>query len=113
MKFPRSKIGLVLAILYSIFTIMVIYTERTAPPSGGFITLQGLGTFVITLPASLLLYKLFPSLGTDSGHLISDPMSPSIFMTLTVLVLSCAFLVYLFGALLGALGKFIKGIFSK
>jgi hypothetical protein len=113
MKLPRSKTGLFLALLYSIVTIVIIYTERVAPTYGNFISLPGMGTFLATLPASLALAKTFPSLRTDSGHLVTDQMSLTILFTYALLIISCAFLVYLLGVLLGILGKLIKRIFSK
>lgn len=112
MKFPRSKFGLILATIYTLVAVYVLYDDRVNS-GAGFISLKGLTTFLATLPAALLLDKLFPSLNIDSGQLVRDPLTPATALLFAGMVLSCAFLVYLLGALLGSLPKIFKWIFKN
>lgn len=48
---PRFFPGLVIAVLYAACAIGVVATERGESPSG-WITLQGMGSFLVTMPVS-------------------------------------------------------------
>ena len=110
MRFPRSKFGITLAILYLLIALSVIILEKGGSRSD---LLLGIFTFFVTFPLSLLLSQLFPSLGIDSGDWIRQPLNATYGMTLAFCVLACALLYYLIGALLGALFKGIVKILSK
>lgn len=112
MKFPRSKFGLGLAVIYTLGAFYIMYDDRVNS-GAGFISLKGLMTFLVTLPASLLLDGLFPSLDIDSGQMVKDPLTPGSGLLFAGMLLFCALLVYLLGALLGATPKFLKRVFSK
>jgi len=56
-RFPISKFGVVLAVLYVVIEVMVVREDRRST-AGGWITLRGLGAYLITLPVSALGEKL-------------------------------------------------------
>ncbi len=52
--FPRSLFGAVLAALYIAVAIFAVASDRTSSGGGGWITLKGMGTAIITLPITFL-----------------------------------------------------------
>jgi hypothetical protein len=110
MKFPRSKLGLILATVYTLAALYLIYDDRVNS-GAGFVSLKGLTTFLVTFPASLLLDKLFPSLGIDSGQLVKDPLNLGSALIYAGMLLFCATLVYFLGAILGSLPRLLRRLF--
>ncbi len=51
--FPRSTFGIVLVVLYVAVAIFVVRSDRNAT-GGGWITLHGMGTSLITFPVSVV-----------------------------------------------------------
>lgn len=51
MPFALSKVGLVLAAIYIAIAVWVVISERTSP-GGGWISLNGMASFLITFPVS-------------------------------------------------------------
>lgn len=45
-----SKVGLVLAAIYIAIAVWVVFSERTSPSGGGWISLNGMASFLITFP---------------------------------------------------------------
>lgn len=89
-----SKFGAVLAVLYLAAAIWIVGGERRST-GGGWITLNGMGTFLITLPVSALGEKL----GARPDYRRN--------MDMTFAIGVCAILIYLLGAALGKLAHFI------
>ena len=56
--FPRSTFGFILAALYVIVAVVVVVSERGESGGGGWISLKGMGSYLITFPVSLLGEKL-------------------------------------------------------
>jgi hypothetical protein len=83
---PVSRFGAVLAVLYAALAIFVVTVERAPGSGGGWISLSGMGSYLVTLPVSapfdLLGQKLDYKRNLDMGFA----------------VLACATLVYLAGA---------------
>lgn len=80
-----SKVGLVLAVIYVAFAVMVMIQDRTSTASG-WITLQGMATYLVTMPISapfeLMGMKLDYKKNIDMGLAIAG----------------CAVMVYFIGA---------------
>lgn len=51
--FPRSNFGLVLVVIYIVVAIFIVAGDRGSN-SGGWISLNGIMTFLITFPVSFL-----------------------------------------------------------
>lgn len=92
--FPRSVFGLVLAVLYVGFAIYVVNADRRHN-GGGWITLNGLVSFIVTFPVS--------ALGEAMG--LKPDYKRNLDMAFAILI--CGGLVYLAGAGLGALAKLV------
>ena len=83
--FSLSKLGAVLALAYAAFAIWVVFTER-ATPGGGWINLNGMASYLVTLPVSAPMEML----GARPDYQKTFDM--------TAAILVCAALVYLAGA---------------
>lgn len=81
-----SKTGLGLAILYIAFAAWVVFSERTSPPGGGWISLNGMASFLVTFPVSAPMEMM--------------GARPDYHKTLDIgaAILACAVLVYCLGA---------------
>ena len=81
-----SKVGLVLALVYIAFAAWVVFSERTSPPGGGWISLSGMASYIVTIPVSLPMEIL--------------GAKPDYQKTLDIgaAILACAVLVYFVGA---------------
>ncbi len=55
--FPRSTFGLVLAVIYIAVAIFVVADDRSST-TGGWISLHGIPTFLITFPVAFIGEKL-------------------------------------------------------
>ena len=95
-RFPISKFGLILATLYVVVAVLVVREDRRST-AGGWITLRGLGTYLITLPVSALGEKL----GVQPDYRRNLDMAFAIGV--------CGLLVYIIGA---GLGKIALLVFS-
>ena len=93
-KFPISKFGLILTALYILVAIFIVREDRRST-TGGWITLQGIGAFLITLPVSAVGEKL----GIRPDYRRNLDMAIAIGI--------CAILVYLVGAGLGKVAQLI------
>lgn len=62
MSWPRSITGGALASLYLVIAGYVAQDE-IRNPGGGWITLRGMGTFILTAPSQLVFGNLLPLLG--------------------------------------------------
>ncbi len=106
MKCLRSKLGLVLALLYGGSAAFVAVSERLENTSGNFINLNGLMTFAVTLPVSYVFDRiaaLFGAAGPGRLAFFERPYSTG---TITVIILMIALnaaFVYAVGALIGFL----------
>jgi hypothetical protein len=80
----------VLAIAYATLAAIVVWQERRAP-SGDWISLKGIGSYLITFPVS------FP--GEQLGHKLDYRRNLDMFFAIGV----CAICVYLAGAGIGKL----------
>jgi len=67
-KFPISKFGLILTALYILVAIFIVREDRRST-TGGWITLQGIGAFLITLPVSAVMGALFYGLARLADRL--------------------------------------------
>lgn len=85
---PRSILGGVLAAIYVVFAVLVIASDRQSK-GGGWITLNGMASFLVTFPVSAPLEML--------GHKLQFRRN----IEMTAVVASCAFLVYFVGAGIG------------
>ncbi len=86
-----SKFGLVLATIYILVAILIVREDRRTT-SGGWITLRGIGAFLITFPVS--------ALGEKAG--MQPDYRRNLDMALAIGI--CALLVYMIGAGLEKLG---------
>jgi hypothetical protein len=107
--FPRSKFGLVLAILYVALAVGIAYSERYGGPTGSFISMPGLATSAITYPAAFFLSSCVPWLSFDQLGFFDTPYSSKTLFAIGLSIALCAFLVYLIGAALGSLSKTLLG----
>jgi hypothetical protein len=91
---PLSRFGAVLAVLYLVFAIWVLVTERTTQ-AGGWINLNGMATYLVTFPVSLPLEAI--------------GMRPDYKKTLDMVLTigSCTVLVYFIGAGASAMVRFL------
>ena len=85
MPLAFSKVGLVLAAIYIAIAVWVVFTERTNP-SGGWISLNGMASFLITFPVSAPLEIM----GARPDYQKNIDIGAAI--------LACAALVYAIGA---------------
>jgi hypothetical protein len=107
---PRSKLGLTLSLLYLGLAITIACSERYGgPSSGSFISLPGLATTVITFPAAYLLSSYFPWLSFDQIGFFDTPYAAKTLFAIGLSIAACAALVYLAGAALGALFRYLFG----
>jgi hypothetical protein len=81
-----SKFGVVLALVYAAFAIWVVFSERTSPPGGGWISLSGMASYLVTLPVSLPM------------ELIGAKPDYQKTFEIGAAILACAVLVYFIGA---------------
>lgn len=81
-----SKVGLVLAVIYVALAAWVVFTERTSPSGGGWISLNGMASYLITIPVSMPMEML----GARPDYQKTFDMAAAI--------LVCALLVYFIGA---------------
>lgn len=91
--FPRSMFGAVLAGLYVLVATAVVIGERRDGGGGNWITLKGIGAYLITLPVSLAGEKL--------GHRPDYKKNGD----MAFAVGACGLLVYLLGAGLAGLAR--------
>jgi hypothetical protein len=98
MPLAFSSVGLVLAAIYAAFAIWVVISERTSPPGGGWISLSGMASYLITFPVSAPMEIL----GARPDYRKNIDIGAAI--------LVCAMLVYLLGASLEWLiGQMLAG----
>jgi hypothetical protein len=83
--FPRSLFGAVLATIYIAVAVYAVIDARTSQ-GGGWITLKGIGAYIVTLPVSFL--------GEALG--MKPDYRRNLDMTLAIGI--CALLVYFAGA---------------
>jgi hypothetical protein len=107
--FPRSKFGLVLAVLYLVLAIGIAWSDRYESTSGGFISMKGLATSVVTLPAAYLISYCIPPLSFDHLDFFETPYSATTLFSISLAIALCALLVYLLGAALGVMAKILFG----
>ena len=88
-----SKTGAVLALVYIAVAIWVVVSERTSPPGGGWISLNGMASFLITFPVSAPLELM--GMRPDYQKTVDTGAA----------ILACAVLVYFVGAGLGWLAR--------
>lgn len=81
-----SKFGAVIALIYIAIAIWVVFTERTSSGGGNWISLNGMGSFLITFPVSMPLEMV----GARPDYQKTFDMG--------VAILVCAILVYYVGA---------------
>ena len=81
-----SKTGAVIALIYVAIAVWVVFTERTSPPGGNWISLDGMGSYLITLPVSAPMEML----GARPDYKKTLDMGAAI--------LACGALVYFVGA---------------
>jgi hypothetical protein len=81
-----SKTGAVIALIYVAIAVWVVFTERTSPPGGDWISLDGMGSYLITLPVSAPMEMI----GARPDYKNTLDMGAAI--------LGCGVLVYLAGA---------------
>jgi len=81
-----SKVGLVFAVIYIAIAVWVVFSERTSPSGGGWISLNGMASFLITFPVSAPLEIM----GARPDYQKTFDM--------TAAILVCAVLVYFVGA---------------
>lgn len=96
---PRSFVGAAMAMIYIIVAIAAVYSDRH-PRGGGWITLNGMATYLITIPVSMPLELL--------GH--RPDYKRNLDMTLAIVV--CAVMVYGIGAAIGFAATFLVGATS-
>lgn len=84
-----SRAGAALALVYLAVAIFVVVSERTSTGGGGWISLNGMASFLITFPVSAPLEMM----GARPDYQKTIDMSAAI--------LACAVLVYFLGAGLG------------
>jgi hypothetical protein len=87
---PRSIFGAVLAVGYATLAAIVVWQERRSP-SGDWISLKGMGSYLITFPVSFA--------GEQLGHKLDYRRNLDMFFAIGV----CAICVYLVGAGIGKL----------
>jgi len=92
-----SKFGLALALIYIAIAIWVVFTERTSSGGGGWISLNGMASYIITMPVSLPMEML----GAKPDYQKTFDMAAAI--------LICATLVYFVGA---GLEWFVRQLFG-
>ena len=94
---PVSRFGALLAALYAIFAVMIVAADRAPGAGGGWISLAGMSSYLVTAPVSLpfelLGQKLDYKRNLDMGFAI----------------LGSSLLVYLIGAGVAWLISFIFG----
>jgi hypothetical protein len=93
-KLPLSKFGLVIALIYAIVAVLIVREDRRST-AGGWITLRGMGAYLITLPVSALGEKL----GIQPDHRRN--------LDMVIAIGLCATTVYLLGAGLAKLAVFL------
>ena len=91
--FTISKVGAALAVIYVAIAFLVVVSERTSPSGGNWISLNGMGSLLITLPVSAPLEMMGVRLDYQKTLEIGSA------------ILACAVLVYLIGAGLGWLAR--------
>jgi len=89
--FPRSILGTVLTLLYIAVAIYAVASDRSSAGGGGWITLKGMGSALVTLPITFLA----EALGMKPDYRRNSDM--------TLAIGACALLVYFAGAGLGRL----------
>jgi hypothetical protein len=94
---PRSTLGLILAGLYIVVAIVVIATER-GESGGGWIKLNGMGAYLITLPVSRL------------GEILGLRLDFRRNFDMVIAIGVCALLIYFLGA---GLAKAASLIFTR
>jgi ABC-type transport system involved in cytochrome c biogenesis permease subunit len=94
MKFPKSRFGALLALIYIVVAMFVVRADRR-DTSGGWITLRGVLAYIVTLPVSAVGEKLRM---TPDYRRNTD-------MAFAIIV--CAGIVYLLGALIGKIALMI------
>ena len=99
-RFPVSKFGAVLAIIYVFVAIWVVREDRRST-AGGWITLRGMGAYLATLPVSAIGEKI----GRTPDYRRNSDMALAIGV--------CALLLYLIGAGLGKLALVVFASASK
>jgi hypothetical protein len=92
--FPVSRFGGTLAALYTAFAVWMVIEERTTK-AGGWITLRGMASALITAPVSFPMEML----GWKLDYRRTLDMALAIFI--------CAALVYLLGVGLASLASFL------
>ena len=108
MKFPKSKFGLALALVYLALALFFVLTDRYEPSHGSFINLSGLLTLMATFPTSVVMDKIFPSFGIDGMMFIETPYSAQTIAVITAMLLINALLVYFIGVLLALFWRSMK-----
>jgi hypothetical protein len=88
-----SKAGAALALIYIAIAMWVVVSERTSTGGGGWISLNGMASFLITFPVSAPLEMM----GARPDYQKTIDMGAAI--------LACAVLVYFIGAGLGWLAR--------
>ena len=97
---PRSTFGLVLATIYLVIAVSVLVMDRKES-GGGWITLHGMATYVITLPISLLREMI----GMKANYRSNVDMAFTIG--------SCVALVYWVAVGLASVGRWLSALFSR
>lgn len=92
-----SKFGLVVAVIYIALAIWVVVSERTSTGGGGWISLNGMASYIITMPVSMPMEML----GARPDYQKTFDMAAAI--------LICAGLVYFVGA---GLEWFVRQLFG-
>ena len=94
---PVSRFGAVLAALYAAFAVLIVAADRAPGAGGGWISLAGMSSYLVTAPVSLP----FEFLGQKLEYKRNLDMGFAIF--------GCSMIVYLVGAALAWIISLIVG----
>ncbi len=83
---PVSRFGALLAAVYAVFAVMIVAADRAPGAGGGWISLAGMSSYLVTTPVSLP-FEMF-------GQKLDFKRN----LDMGFAILGCSLLVYLIGA---------------